>query len=117
MLGIILLIIIGQQYYKLAKKYNQKNQWLYPILGIATYYGGAIIIGGVTVGLVIEFLTTSSIDNYTDTQIGFMAMPFGIGAVILLYYRLRKKLEKEFVAPADEIMDIGKSVEELEQDQ
>ena len=117
MLGIIILVIIGQQYFKLAKKYNQKNLWLYPILGIATYYGGAIIIGGVTVGLVIEFLTTSSIDNYTDTEIGFMAMPFGIAAVILLYYILRKKWEKEYVAPKDEIMDIGKSIEELEQDQ
>ena len=117
MLGIIILIIIGQQYYKLAKKYNQKNQWLYPILGIATYYGGAIVIGGVTVGLIIEFISASSIDNYTDTEIGFMAMPFGIGAVILLYYILRKKWEKEYVAPIDEIMDIGKSVDELDQDQ
>ena len=115
MLGIILLIVIGNSFYKLAKKHNQNNQWLFPIIGIASYYAGSILLGGITVGIIIEFSTSYSVDDFSDTQFTYMVLPFGFATVYLLYYLLKRKWEKEVANVKDEIQDIGKPIEELEE--
>jgi len=114
MLGIILLVFIGQKYYRLAKGYNITNPWVYPILGIITYYVGSILFGGILIGLAIEFLSSSSIDDFSDTAFGLMGLPFGLISVYALYFILKKKWQKSFVEVRDEIQDIGKSSKELD---
>lgn len=112
MLGIVLLFFIGKYFYKLAEEFSQ-NKWLYAILGIVSYYFGAIVIGGVSIGLFIEFFTDEYIDNYSETTLGYMVLPFGIGFTYLFYYLLKRKWKKSLTLVKDEIQDIGKSVEEL----
>jgi len=114
MLGILLLIFIGQKFYKLAKRFKKKNEWLYAIIGIATYYAGALFIGGVILLIIIEFVVNKSLDDFSDVLLSFMMMPFGLVAVFGLHYILKKKFEKEVVLVKDEIKDIGKSIENLD---
>ena len=109
MFGIILIIIIGQKFYRLANTFKKKNIWLYPIIGIAMYYFGAIIVGGITLIIIIEFILNSSLENYSDAGLGIMLMPFGIIATYLLYNILRKKWRKEYALIKEEIDDIGKN--------
>lgn len=114
MLGIILLIFIGRQFYKLANKYEKSNSWLYPIFGIISYYFGSIVIGGIIIISVIEFILDDYIDNYSDGGLGIMMMPFGILFTYLLYKFFERKWKKEFVPIGNEIEDIGKPQDHLE---
>lgn len=111
MFGIVLLVIIGRQFYKLANRYKKTNNWLYPILGIISYYLGAIVIGGVIVFSIIEFGLDGYIDDYSDKALSIMIMPFGILSTYLLYKFFERKWEKEFVPVGNEIEDIGKPEE------
>lgn len=111
MLGILLILAIGNYFYKLAQKFNQ-NKWLYAILGIVSYYFGAIVVGGIILGIFIELVLSSSIDNYSDLFFSLMALPFGILTTCLFYFLLRKKWKKSVVIVKDEIQDIGKNIDE-----
>lgn len=113
MFGIILLIIIGRRFYKLAEKYEKKNSWLYPILGIISYYFGSIVIGGIIIFSYIEFVLDEYVDNYSDRGLGLMIMPFGILFTYLLYKFFERKWKKEYIPIGNEIDDIGKSQDEL----
>ncbi len=108
MLSIILIYFIGKYFHQLASKYLQ-NKWLYAILGVLSYYIGSIVIGGLIVGLFMEFLMNSSIDNYSNRSFGLMLMPFGIGSACLFHYLLERKWKKSVVLIKDEIDDIGKN--------
>ena len=110
MLGLILIFFIGKYFYELAQDYY-KHRWLYAILGIASYYFGAIVVGGVIVGLYIEFLTDGFIDDYSDTLLSFILFPFGIATAYVFYYFLKKRWQKEEDSSKDEIDDIGKITE------
>lgn len=111
MFSIILIYFIGKYFYKLSDKYIQ-NKWLYAILGVLSYYIGAILVGGIIVGLYIEFITDSYIDDYSERTFGYIIMPFGIGSAYLFYYILEKRWKKSVVLIKDEIEDIGKNPEE-----
>ena len=111
MLGIILIYFIGKKFYELAKQFNQNN-WLYAILGIASYYFGSIVIGGVIIGLIIELFMSTSIDGYSDLGVGIMVLPFGLATTYLFHFLLKKKWEKTVMIVKDEIQDIGKSIED-----
>ncbi|PWH83171.1 hypothetical protein DIS18_01040 [Algibacter marinivivus] len=111
MLNILLIYFIGKYFYQLAGKYKQ-NKWLYAILGVGSYYLGAIVIGGILVGLYVEFMTDSYIENYSKRTLGFILMPFGIGCAYLFHYLLEKRWRKTVDLVKDEIEDIGKTQEE-----
>ncbi len=107
MLGLILLYWIGKYYYRLAEKYR-KRKWLFAIIGIVAYYFGTIVIGGVLLVLLLEFVFHTTVEGFTDMQLGFMAIPFGIGFTYLIYFLLNKKWKSEEIPIKDEIEDIGK---------
>jgi len=111
MLGIILIYFIGKQFYTLADDYNQ-NKWLFAILGVVSYYVGTAL-GGVILGL-SEVFFGLSIDWENNLLLTLLALPFGILSVYLLYSVLKKKWQKSFVEVRDEIQDIGKSSDDLE---
>lgn len=49
MLGILFIYIVGNQFYALARA-NEKNKWLFAILGIISFYAGSIIfVLGITI--------------------------------------------------------------------
>ena len=111
MLGIVLIYFIGRYFYRLAEKFEQ-NRWLYTILGIVAYYVGTFI-GGIILALFDEiFLLGINWEN--NLTLGLIAMPFGIGTVYLFYYLLQRKWNKSVILFKDEIQDIGKPVEEIE---
>ena len=111
MFSLLIIYFIGKYYYQLAVKYMQ-NKWLYAILGVSSYYIGSIVIGGIIIGLFIEFAADSGIDNYSDRTIGLILMPFGIASAYLLHYLLEKRWKKSVVLVKDEIEDIGKNIDD-----
>ncbi|WP_248723893.1 hypothetical protein [Seonamhaeicola sp. ML3] len=110
MLGLILVYFIGKRFYDLSVAYNQKK-WLFAILGVASYYVGAIVIGGFTLGI-IDGLFDLGIDWDNNLGAGLLALPFGLLTVYLFYILLKKKWEKTGVEVKDEIQDIGKAPKE-----
>lgn len=110
MLGILLIYFIGRYFYRLAEEFNQ-NKWLYAILGIVTYYVGTFV-GGIILAIFDEFLTME-INWENNFTLGLIALPFGIALTYLFYYLLKRKWEKSITIIKDEIQDIGKPVDQL----
>ena len=108
MLGLVFLYIIGKYFYKLAEQYN-KNKWLFAILAILIYYVGTFV-GGIILGILDEFLGFG-FDWDNDLALGLIALPFGLGAAWLFYFLLKKEWKKTIVVVADEIQDIGRSID------
>jgi hypothetical protein len=109
MLGIILIIFIGRSFFKLSEEYNQ-NKWVFPILGIITYYAGTFI-GGIILGVFDEILGLG-LDWDNTLMLTFIALPFGLGSAYLLYTLLNKNWKKTVVIERNEIQDIGKNIED-----
>lgn len=86
-----------------------KNKWLFAILGVVIYYVGTFI-GGIILGLLDEFAGLN-FDWDNNFLLGFIALPFGIGAAYLFHYLLKTNWEKSVVIVEDEIQDIGKSID------
>lgn len=112
MLGLLLIYFIGKHFYKLSEEFNQ-NKWLYAILSIVVYYaagfGFGILLGiaDLVIGLNLDY------DNMFG--INLLSIPIGIGACYGFYYLLKRKWEKSVVLVKDEIQDIGKPIEEIEE--
>ena len=110
MLGIVLIYFIGRYFYRLAEEFNQ-NKWLYAILGVITYYVGTFV-GGIVLALFDE-LFGFGINWENNFTLGLIALPFGIASVYLLYILLQRKWKKSVSLVKDEIQDIGKPIDEL----
>lgn len=106
MLSVILLYWIGKYFYKLAEEYD-KSQWSYAILGIAVFYAGAIIVGGIIM-FIIEIFSPGFVDSYSENILGLMMMPFGALSCYLFYNLLEKKWKKNDPRLNNNIDDIGK---------
>lgn len=106
MLGLVLIYWIGKYFYKLADEFD-KSKWGFAILGVVVYYSGALILGGVTLGI-IEVFSEGFIDSSNNFFLSLIAMPFGILSCYILYNLLNKKWKKE-TPKADVLIDqIGK---------
>ena len=93
-MGIILIIFIGKYYYELAKNNNQKNAWLYAVLGIALYYG-FVFIGAFIVASVLATYSPSTFYNMSDTVLGLTGIPFGLIAMWVGYRLLKMRFERK----------------------
>jgi hypothetical protein len=106
MLLIVLLIYIGRAFYMLANQHN-KNGWVFTVLGIVAFFGG-LILGGVILAIAFELLSETSIGEFSDNTIGYMAMPFGLIACWLTHLFLRRRWKT--AAPqnnSNDILDSG----------
>lgn len=93
MLGIVLIYFIGKKFYDLADNYK-KNQWLYGILGVVSYYAGTFILG-IFLGLYYEFGSSSgSIDDLGDLGLSLIAIPAGLLSCYIFYTLLERNWEK-----------------------
>ena len=111
MLGILLIYFIGRYLYKLAEEFN-KNRWLFAILGVVIYYVGTFF-GGIIIAILDE-LFMFGLNWENDLILAIIALPFGLGLVYLFHYLLKKKWEKSVIIETESIEDIGKSIEEIE---
>jgi hypothetical protein len=76
MLGIVLIIFIGNYFYKLAHEFN-KNRWLFAILGIASYYAGTAI-AGFTLGIITAMNGSDFVNTTPRFVLSIIFMPFGL---------------------------------------
>lgn len=110
MLGLIIIFIVGKNFYELSLDYGKKK-WLYAILGVVSYYAGTFMIG-LTIGLYSEITGRGSIDTMNTLMLNLIALPFGILTCYLFYRWLKRKWQKEKQAMVDEIHEINKIGEE-----
>ena len=103
MLGLLLLYFIGKSFYTLAEIYN-KSKWMFAIVGIASYYAGAILFGIIVVAIILYF------DPYTelsDVFYNLIGIPFGLLTWWGLYYFLKKSWSKKGIPSNQDILDEG----------
>jgi hypothetical protein len=103
MLGLIFIYFVGKAFYDLAKEHN-KNNWLFAVLGVVSYYVG-IVIGGFTVMIIYVFAMGNDMDEMNDTAIGAMGIPFGILICWLFYRILKSQWAKKEVTANSEVLD------------
>ncbi len=87
MLGLLLIYYIGKYFYRLSEEYGKKK-WLYSILGIVSYYSGAILFG-LGWGLYIEVSGQYQLYEADSWVIELAAIPFCLATCILFYMLLR----------------------------
>ncbi|HYG18098.1 MAG TPA: hypothetical protein VD816_04180 [Ohtaekwangia sp.] len=105
MIGLVLLYFVGKAFYDLANR-NNRNKWLFAILGIGAYYAG-LVVGGVMIGIGYEIFLEDGIDNANEMLLGFMALPMGV-LVCWGYYRLLKsrwERKATFSRLSDDVLD------------
>ena len=104
MIGLVLLYFVGKAFYDLAGL-NKKNEWLYAILGVGSYYTG-LIIGGVLIAIGYE-LFIGSIDEVNDTLLSIFALPIGVVTCWGFYRILKRRWEEKETASgsAEEVLD------------
>lgn len=105
MLGLVLIYSIGKYFFELAIK-NNKNKWLYAVLGVLVYYLGELI-GGLLLGI-SSFLFGFEVDWDNKILMAVIGLPFGIAFCWLFYYLLDKKWTAE-VIKIESIDDIGRN--------
>ncbi|MEL6625575.1 MAG: hypothetical protein AAFS00_00845 [Bacteroidota bacterium] len=105
MLGILLIYFIGKYFFDLAEDHD-KSRWGFAILGIVVYYVGTFL-GGIILGVVFLIFDWGNIEEWNDIVLSLMAMPFGIGSCVGLYFILKSIWEKKASQTLDMIDAIG----------
>ena len=105
MVGLILLYFVGKAFYDLAG-IHQKSQWLFAILGVASYYGG-LFVGGILLAIGYEVFSDSSIEDVNSTLLGFLALPIGVLACWGFYRLLKNRWEQKeiFSESPEDVLD------------
>ncbi|AXG71819.1 hypothetical protein KORDIASMS9_04077 [Kordia sp. SMS9] len=119
MLEIVIIIIIGRQFYELAKKYKQKLPWVYFIVGIVSYYGGAFL-GGIFLGIFDIISGANILETMNDFLLMLIFLPIAVLSCWGTYQLLKKKWHKEYLQEEQnkpKIDDIGKSEDEIASNQ
>ncbi|QHI38899.1 hypothetical protein IMCC3317_42990 [Kordia antarctica] len=117
MIEIVIIILIGKQFFQLAKKYNQKLAWIYGVLGVFSYYGGAFI-AGIILGIYIEFTGEDPFAGVSDLILGLIFIPIGAFFCWGTYQLFKKKWHKEYAEEErkkPKISDIGKPGQDFTQ--
>jgi len=112
-LEIVIIISIGKKFFQLAKKYNQKLAWVYAILGVVSYYGGAFMIG-VIIGVFIEITGNDIFAGVNNFMLTLIFVPIGLLFCWGTYQLLKNKWHKEYIEEErrkPKISDIGKPEE------
>ena len=91
MLGLIFIYWIGKNFYDLAGAHDQ-SPWGFGILGVASYYIGTFVFG-ILLGVFLGFYYPSVLDEWSETALGVVCIPFGLATTYILY----KVLEKNWV--------------------
>ena len=87
MIGLVCLYYIIKSYSGLAREYNKKR-WLYVILGILSFYGGALLFGLIYI-VYAEITGNYGFYELDDFIIELIVFPFCLATCILFYMLLR----------------------------
>ncbi len=88
MIGILLLFFITRMFYRLADTYK-RSKWLYAILSIVVYYGVTILFYFI-VRVIISLNPNTLLSADEELILGLVGIPFGLGALWLLYTLLKR---------------------------
>ena len=103
MIGLILVYFVGKAFYDLAGIHN-KNQQLFAILGVGSYYG-SLFIGGIIIAIGYEIFI-GSVEEVNETLLGFIALPIGVLSCWGFYRILKSNWEKKDIASGEgEVLD------------
>jgi hypothetical protein len=107
-LSILFIYFIGKAFYSLADE-HAKNKWLYAVLGVLSYYGGAVI-GGII--LILTYVLVSgnldSLENgeFEKPYLNFILIPIGLLTCWIFYRILKSFWSKRSSPPAEnEVLD------------
>lgn len=105
MVGLILIYFVGKAFYELAG-FNGKGQWLFAILGVASYYAG-MFIGQIILAIGYTLFLDGSIDEMNEILLGLLGLPFGVLACWGFYRILKSRWEKKetFSGSSEEVLD------------
>jgi hypothetical protein len=103
MLGLLLIYFIGKYFYDLAQN-NNKNAWLFAVLGIVVYYAGTFV-AGILIALFYSLVLEGDIDNVNDMLLGIIALPFGLLTSWLFYRFLEKSWSTEKTSSSIDVLD------------
>jgi len=103
MLGLLLIYSIGKYFYSLALE-NGRHAWGYAILGVVTYYGGALLSGFI-MGVVAALWAPELIDDVPSFVWDIFALPFGMLACWALYTYLRNAWTKSAPINRPDVLD------------
>ena len=98
MLGILFIYFIGKYFYELADKYNKKK-WLHAILGIAIYYLGSMIGGGLLGILYAILYNDAYMKESTEILLTVLSVPIGLAFCWFAYFIFKRKWEDDVVTP------------------
>lgn len=87
MLDIIIILAIGNFFFRLSREYD-KNVWLFAILGIISYYAGTLLAGFVIGLLIVRNELEVNEGNYI--LYGMASIPFGVICCVVCYFLLKK---------------------------
>lgn len=106
MLGLVLIYFIGKTYYTLAEKHNKERLWLWAILGILSYYGGAFLLG-IIIFLYLDLVGSNvDIENLNKGLEILLGLAGGIIGTVGLYQFLKYRWNKtESLVMSDDILD------------
>jgi hypothetical protein len=102
MIGLILLYFVGKAFYNLAGQHN-RSEWGFAILGVVSYYGG-LFVGGFILALIIQAVT-GSIDQFSETVLGLMALPFGVLTCWGFYKILERRWNRSPLVNTSDLLD------------
>lgn len=103
MLGLFLIYFIGKAFYDLAQEHN-KNNWVFAILGVVSYYGGTIIAGFVF-GLLAELGVTDFFIELPEIGLSLFALPIGILTCWVFYKILSNNWSNQSVENVNDALD------------
>lgn len=110
MIGFLPLFIIWRTFKNLCEEFD-KTKWKF-ILSAISIYIFVIIVSAFTTGILFFVLN----ENYAITKndewiINIISTIFGVIAVTIFYYHLKRKWKQEVDLQKDEIEEIGKNYE------
>ncbi len=103
MLGLLLLYWIGKAFYDLAKTHGKKP-WLGAFIGIASYYGLQLVVGGIAF-LLTDFDEPLNSGLLGDFGLSILGILIGALGTWGLYRYLKQKWSVTSVETHREILD------------
>lgn len=93
MIGIITLYFIGRYFYNIAEE-NNKNNWVFAILGVAIYFIG-LVIGQMIIFAWYEIYSEYGIEDANETIVAIASIPIGLLFTFLLSKYLKKSWQQK----------------------
>ena len=92
-LGILFIILIGQNFYILAQK-HKKSKWGYAILGVVTYYGSTFFYG-IIYSIFYLMRNPNSFEEALDSwTLRLTTVAIGLLTTYILFYLLKRSWSK-----------------------